>query len=67
MAASGTNFMLIVSALTASRGRQCSPFPEQFVAVATSGYWDREPLVWANTIGRKRLWLLESALIRGGN
>ena len=58
MAASGTNFMLIASALPDSKGRQCSRLPEQLVAVATSGSQVREPLFWTNAIGRKRLWLL---------
>jgi hypothetical protein len=66
MGRTGTDFMLISSALLAFRGRQCSRFPEQYVAAATIGCQVRYPLLRANTIGRKRLRMLDSVLTCGG-
>jgi hypothetical protein len=64
MAGTGTDFMLIASALHASGGCPSSRLAEQFVATARSGWWVREPLFLADTVGCMRLWVVKSVLKR---
>jgi hypothetical protein len=66
MGRTGTDFMFIATTLRASKRWPSCRFPEKCLATATSGCRVRYPLLRANTIGRKRLRMLDSVLTCGG-